>query len=404
VVGFIGFAYLTSAQAAFHMMASAVHTLFFNYNWAVIPLFILMGLILSSAGVGERIYRAAYAWLGHFPGGLALANIVGCALFGAICASASATAATMGAVSMPEMKKYKYDLGMSAGCIAAASTLGIMVPPSVTFIIYGILAEESIAKLFIAGVIPGILTAIMLYLVIYTRVRHNPHLAPLVAIPSWKERLSSVWGIVDPMIIFILIFGGMFCGFFTPTEAAAVGAFGALALCLIRRRLNWQKFSVALGRTISTSSFIYVMVAGALIFGYFLARTNVSLFIANWVSGLDVPRMAILALILIVYLIGGFVIEALPLIMLTVPLFLPAIKALGFDPIWFGVIIVLLAQIALLTPPVGVVTLIVAGMAREDVPMLTVFRAVMPFLAAMIVMLLLTISFPQLALFLPGLM
>jgi len=403
IIGFIGFGTLVSFDASMNLIAKDIYSVFGSYNLTVIPLFVLMGQLAYHSGISKRLFDAAYKFIGHWPGGLAIATIGACAGFAAICGSTNATAATMAAVALPEMKRYNYKPELATGVVAAGGSLGILIPPSVIFIVYGILTEQSIGKLFVAGVLPGILlTALfVLTIVIWTTLR--PDLGPRGPKAPFREKMESLSGLVETLILFIIIMGGLFVGFFTPTEAGAVGAFGTLILAVARRNLSWKGFITSLVETTRLSCMILVIVAGATIFGHFLAVSRIPFDIANWISTLDLPDFVIMLFIIFVYLIGGCFIDSLALIMLTVPIFYPVITFLGYDPIWFGVVIVLITQIGVITPPIGINVYVVSGVAR-DVPLETIFKGVLPLLLALIIGTLLLIPFPQIALFLPGLM
>ena len=403
LVGIIGFSYLVSVEGALHVAAAEVYSMFFSYSLTPVALFIFMGQIVFRSGVGERLYRTVYSWLGHLGGGLSMATIGACAGFAAICGSPTASVATMGTVCLPEMKRYNYDPALATGCVAAGGTLGILIPPSVTFIVYGILVEESIGKLFIAGIFPGLLLAGLFIVTIFIITRRNPRLGPPGTRATWRERLISLTGVWEMLALFALVMGGLFAGLFTPTEAGALGAFGALILGLVERRLTRRELIMSLFETLRTTSMVFVILAGTSILGRFLAVTKIPFELAGWVSELPVSPMAIFAVIVLVYIIAGCVIEALPLIMLTVPIFFPVVVALGFDPIWFGVIIVLVAQMGLITPPVGVSAYVIKGVA-PDVPLGTIFRGAITFLPAMVICVIILMAFPKIALFLPNLM
>jgi tripartite ATP-independent transporter DctM subunit len=302
------------------------------------------------------------------------------------------------------MRRYKYDQALASGSVAAGGTLGVLIPPSVTFIIYGILVEESIGKLFIAGILPGLLLVSLFICTIYVMVKINPSISPTSGImPSWKERVSVLTGVLETLALFVLVMGGLFAGFFTPTEAAAIGACGALILASLRRQLNWQGIVRSFFEALRTSCMVMVIIAGATIFNHFLAITRIPYELASWIGGLPISPMAIFVVIALMYLIGGCVVEALPLIIITVPIFFPVVQALGFDPIWFGVVVVLLGQVGMITPPVGVNVFVIAGVAK-DIPLQTIFRGVMPFVLAMIICILILMAFPKITLLLPNLM
>ena len=309
----------------------------------------------------------------------------------------------MATVTLPEMKRYGYDMGLATGTVAAAGSLGILIPPSVIFIVYGILTEQSIGKLFAAGILPGILLSVLFLLVIYLRVLHNPALAPPGPKTSFREKIRSFAGVVETFIIFGMVMGGIFFGIFTPTEAAAAGAFLTLVLALVRKQLSWQGFLKSIADTTRISCMVMVIVAGATIFGHFMAVTRVPFDISNWVSSLPLPGFAIMMVVIVIYLIGGFFMDAFALIMLTIPIFFPVSQALGYDPIWFGVVIVLITEMGVITPPVGINVYVVHGVAK-DVPLDVIFKGVLPMLLALLVCNALLIIFPQIALYLPGLM
>jgi len=402
-VGFVGFGSVVSFDAAMSIIAKDLFSVFGSYSLTVIPLFVLMGQLAYHSGISKRLFNAAYKFIGHWPGGLAIATIGACAAFAAICGSTNATAATMGAATLPEMKRYNYKPELATGVVAAGGSLGILIPPSVIFIVYGILTEQSIGRLFMAGILPGLILILLFIIAIVIWTRMRPELGPKGPTFSLREKMASLSGLVETLLLFILIMGGLFLGIFTPTEAGAIGAFGTLALALVGRNLTMKGFMTALFETTRMSCMILVIVAGATIFGHFLAVTRIPFDIAQGVSEIQLPRWAIMLIIVAVYLVGGCIIDSLALIMLTIPIFYPVILFLEYDPIWFGVIIVLVTQIGVITPPVGINVYVVSGVAR-DVPLDVIFKGVLPFLTALIIGTLLLIAFPQIALFLPNLM
>ena len=402
-VGFLGFGYIVSFDASMNMIAKDLFSVFGSYSLTVIPLFVLMGQLAYHSGISKRLFNAAYKFIGHWPGGLAIATVGACAAFAAICGSTNATAATMGAATLPEMKRYNYKPELATGVVAAGGSLGILIPPSVIFIVYGILTEQSIGRLFMAGLLPGLILVLLFILAIVIWTRMRPELGPKGPKVPLREKLASLSGLIETLLLFVLIMGGLFWGFFTPTEAGAIGAFGTLLLGLAGRNLTMKGFIASLAETTRISCMILVIVAGATIFGHFLAVSRIPFDIARGVSEIQLPRYAVMLLIIMVYLVGGCVIDSLALIMLTIPIFYPVVLFLGYDPIWFGVIIVLVTQIGVITPPVGVNVYVVSSVAR-DVPLEVIFKGVLPFLAALIIGTLLLIPFPQIALFLPGLM
>jgi len=402
-LGLIGFSYVVNFDAGLSLLARDVWDVFSSYNLTVIPLFVFMGQIAFHAGISRRLYDSAYVLLGHRRGGLAMTTVGACAAFSAICGSTNATAATMATVALPEMKRYGYDMGLATGTVAAAGSLGILIPPSVIFIVYGILTEQSIGKLFAAGILPGILLSLLFLLTIHLRVIKNPSLAPPGPKSSIRKKFRSFAGILETLILFALVMGGIFLGIFTPTEAAAIGAFMTLLIAIIRRQLYWKEFIQSLADTTKISCMIMVIVTGAVIFGHFMAITRIPYLLADYVSSLPLPPHAIIGVIILVYLIGGCFMDALAMIMLTIPIFFPVVQTLGFDPIWFGVVIVLITEMGVITPPVGINVYVVYGVAR-DVPLEKIFRGVFPMLISLLVCNLLLILFPQIALWLPSLM
>lgn len=402
-LGFVGFSIVRGLAPGLNLLASDFFDVFSSYGLTVVPLFVFMGQIAFHSGISRRLYDSAYVLLGHRRGGLAMATVGACAGFSAISGSTNATAATMASVTLPEMKRFKYDLGLATGTVAAGGSLGILIPPSVIFIVYGILTEQSIGKLFAAGIFPGILLSILFLLTIYVRVLKNPDLAPPGPKTSFGEKIKSFAGILETLTIFLMVMGGIFFGIFTPTEAAAAGAFLTLMIAIVRRQLSWQGFVQSLADTTRISCMVMVIVTGAVVFGHFMAVTRLPYDLANWVGSLPLPKHAIMGVIILVYLFGGCFMDALAMIMLTIPIFFPVAEALGFDPIWFGVVIVLITEMGVITPPVGVNVYVVYGVAK-DVPLETIFKGVLPMLFALIICNLILLIFPQIALYLPSLM
>ncbi len=403
IVGFTGFGLLVTWDASLNLLARDFFSIFSSYNLTVIPLFVLMGQLAYHSGISGRLFNAAHKFFGHLPGGLAIATIGACAGFSAICGSTSATAATMASVALPEMKKYNYDPSLATGVVAAGGSLGILIPPSTIFIIYGIMTEQSVGKLFMAGILPGILLSLLFVATVLIWTRMQPGLCEPAPKSTLKEKIASLSGIIETFILFILVMGGLFIGIFTPTEAAAIGAFGTLIIALIGRNLSWRGFVQSLQETTRISCMILVIVAGATVFGHFLAVTSIPTEIGNWVSELHLHRYIIMGLILFIYLAMGCLMDSLAMIMLTIPIFFPVVTVLGFDPIWFGVIIVVVTEMGVITPPVGINVYVVAGVAR-DIPLHVIFKGTAHLLMAQLATAFLLILFPQIALFLPGLM
>lgn len=402
LVGVAGFCYLVSPQAGLSILARDVFAQFSSYSLTVIPMFIFMGSIAFASGMSRRLYDAGYTLFGQMRGGLAMATIAACAGFAAMCGSTNATAAAMGRVSLPEMKRYNYDDALATGSVAAAGSLGILIPPSTIFIVYGILTEQSIGKLFIAGVLPGVILATLFLIVVVLLCLRNPNLAPAGAPTTWKEKLAGLTGVIEMLVLFALVIGGLFLGIFSPTQAGAAGAAGALLIGLVRRQLSWQGFLFAIKDALRITCMVMVIVTGATIFGHFIAVAKIPLVLAGWVGGLPIPTAAIMGIIVLLYLIGGCFMDALALITLTIPIIFPLVLSLGFDPIWFGVIIVLVTEMGVITPPVGVNVYVIKGIA-EDVPLETIFKGIFPFLGALIVAVGILMAFPQIATFLPSL-
>jgi C4-dicarboxylate transporter DctM subunit len=364
---------------------------------------LLMGTIILNAGFGGTLFRLAHTLLGRMRGGLAIATIFACGVFSAVSSSSIACALTIGLIAIPEMRRYKYDNALCAGSVAAGGTLDILIPPSGLFIIYGIMTEQSIAKLYIAGIVPGIILALMFIVVVCIRVRFNPTLAPPGQSTTFREKMAALGECVEILMLCLLVLGGLLLGWFTPTEAGAVGALGAILFSLIRRRLSWKGFKDSVIDTMLNTGMIFTILVGALIFNAFLAVTTIPMELAGWVSGLALPPVFIMVIILMMYIMLGTFLDELSMILLTLPIFYPVVTRLGFDPIWFGVVIVLVVEMGMISPPVGMTMFVVKGIA-PDIPIETIFKGVLPFVIAVAVMMVLLVAFPQMALFLPRLM
>ena len=402
ISGFIGFAYLSSLDSALSLLSQDISETFSSYPLSVIPMFILMGSFAFASGISQRLYKTTYTWVGALRGGLTIATVLACAGFAAICGSTAATAATMGRIALPEMKKYKYDMTLATGTVASAGTLGIMIPPSTVFIVYGLLVEQSIGKLFVAGILPGAILTLLFVATVAILVYRNPALGPPGSPSTWKAKVKATGGIVPAMILFVLAIGGLFLGWFSPTQAGAIGAGGALLLGLISRELTWKTFFEAGKDGLLTACMVLFIIAGAVLFGHFLAVSTLPFLLADWVGNLPIGRMAIMGIIIFIYFIGGFFMDSMALIVVTIPIFYPIVQKLGFDPIWFGVIIVLIAEMGVITPPVGVNVFVIKGIAPE-IPLHLIFRGIFPFLAALIILTILILFVPQIATFLPSL-
>ena len=403
-VGFAGISYLTSIEAALPIAARTVYEVSAYYPYTVIPLFIVMGGFAGSSGMTKDLYITFDKWFRKLPGGLGIATIGACAGFAAVSGSSVATAATMGTVALPEMKRFNYHPRLATGSIAAGGTLGFLIPPSIGFIVYGMLTEQSIGKLLVAGMIPGLVLALAYIGIIVAMVKLNPSLAP--AIPesvSWREKFSSLMGVWEPLAVFLLVMGGIYGGFFTPTEAGAIGATVLFLISIVKRKLNRQNLVEALLEAVRISVMVLFLVAGANVFSYFLALSTIPMQVATWAAGLEVSPYLIHTIIVIIYLFLGCFLDAISMMVLTMPVIFPVILALNFDPIWFGVIAVLMMEAGLITPPMGLNIFTVAGVAK-DTPVETIFRGVAPFLLSIFALVILITLFPGLALFLPNMM
>jgi tripartite ATP-independent transporter DctM subunit len=403
LVGFLGFGYLTTVNASLSIMGIVPYSTCAAYDMSVLPLFILMGQFALHGRLTGNLYSAGHKWLGHLPGGLAMATIGASAGFAAISGSTVASSATMAEVALPEMKRYKYAPSLAAGCVAAGGGLGILIPPSGILIIYGILAEESIGKLFAAGVIPGVILSALHMLTIYILVKTNPRLAPATPRASWREKIIALKDTWQVLLLFAVVMGGIWTGAFTVTEAAAIGAIGALFLALANRGLTWRNLGPSLKQTTQTTAMIFTIIIGAMLFGYFLSVTRLPMELADWIVGLGLSRYIVLTIIIVTFIVLGCVMDSLAMVLLTMPIFLPVVVSLGFNTIWFGVIVILVVEMGVITPPVGMNVYVISGVAR-DIPLEVIFRGIFPFLISDIVCTAILIVFPQIALFLPSLL
>jgi tripartite ATP-independent transporter DctM subunit len=403
IVGLVGFIYVTTWTAGLNMAGSTIWNIFSSYGLTVIPLFILMGQVAFHSGVNERLYDAAYKWIGHIKGGLATATVAACAAFAAICGSNTATAATMTTVAFSQMKKYNYDPKLSLGVIACGSTLGVVIPPSVILIIIGLSTEQSIADLFYGGVGAGLLLTFLLALTAFIVCTIKPKWGPVGPRSSWKQKWRALAGTYEMVILFVLIIVGLYAGFFTPTEAGAVGAFLTIAIGMLQKKLTLKKLKLAIIDTLSASCMVITIIAGAVIFGKFLAVTRLPYALAEWVAHLDVPKAVIMLVIFAMYVLGGAIMDALALLLITIPIFFPVAIHLGYDPLWFGVTITVITTLGAITPPVGATTYVVAGMAK-DVPLSDIFHGVMYFIPAYIICIAALMIFPQIVTLLPTLL
>ena len=402
LVGFAGFVVLGGFEGASSVLAMIPYRTVTSYHFAVIPLFVLMGTLATNSGITRDLYYSMHKWVGHFRGGLATATVFACGSFAAITGSAMAGTVTMGKIVAPEMRRYHYDHKLIAGCVAAGGTLGVLIPPSMGFILYGILTEESIGQLFMAGVIPGILEIVFYVVVIFILCRINPAIGPASNKATLNEKLKSLVNILPVIALFGLVMGGIYGGIFTPTEAGAMGAFGALVIGLIMRRLSGKDFVKSFSESVQISAQVVIIIICAFIFAAFMTLSRLPFMLAEIIVGLSLPPFAILAIILIVYILLGCAFDLMSLIIITVPIIFPLVVNLGFDPIWYGVLMVRVMEMGAITPPIGLNSYVLAGIM--DVPVGTVFRGIVPFVIADIIHIAVLAAIPQISLFLPTMM
>jgi C4-dicarboxylate transporter, DctM subunit len=400
LMGFAGFAYLNGFRPAMQLVGRDMFDVITNYGYTVFPLFVLMGQIGFNAGIAVRLYNAAHKFVGHVPGGLAMATVLGATGFKAICGSSAATSATFASVAIPEMDRYGYDRRLSTGIVATVGTLGCIIPPSVVLIIFGILTEQSIGRLFLAGIIPGLIIALFFLGIIYGWVKINPKIAPMSERSTWKERIKSLPEVGWILLVFILVVGGIMNGFFTPTEAGAVGTFAILVLAVAKGSLNFKGYVKSLTEALRTAGMILMLIAGSVILGHFIAVTNIPQNTADWLVSLPLNRYIIMIIICFVYLLGGSFIDDLAFMILATPIFYPAVQKLGFDPIWFGILIGVVVMIGVVIPPVAVCVFVVKNITKE--PIGRIYKGVAPFLISLILVWGLLFIFPGLATWLPS--
>lgn len=400
IIGFLGYSLLVSFQAGFGMVAQDIFDTLSTYGFTVVPVFILMGQIAFNGGIAKRLYDSAHKFIGHIPGGLAMATVGGSAAFGSVTGSLTATAATFSGVAIPEMDRYGYKRVISTGVVAAAGTLGCLIPPSVPLIVYGIITEQSIGKLFLASIIPGLIVAFFFIAIIYTWCRVNPSLGPKGERSTWKERMVSLKGIIGVLIIFIVVMGGLLEGFFTPTEAGSIGAFAVGLLAFITRQINLKMLFKSLEESLVTACMVLFLIAGSAIFGHFITVTKIPMIAADWIMGLPLKPSLIVIFIGLIYLVGGSFIDDLAFLMLATPIFYPVILKLGYDLIWFGVFIQLIVMVGVIIPPVAMNVFVVRNVTQD--PLSVIYKGVIPFLLSFVFIIFLLFVFPQLALFIPS--
>ena len=401
LVGVAGFAYLNGGGPALKIVGHTSMRTVTDWNFAVIPMFLLMGSFATTSGMSRELFRAGNAFLGHLRGGLGIATIAACGGFAAICGSSVATAATFSRVAYPEMRRYGYPQSFSTGVIAAGGTLGIMIPPSTVFAVYGLITEQDVGKLFIAGVVPGLLAVAMYMLTITAIGLLRPGFLPAGPRSTWPERLAAMRDVWATLLLFAFVIGGIYGGLFTATEAAGMGAAGAFIIGVARGRLDRATIRKSLLQATRTGAAVFTVLIGALLFGYFLTITQTPQNVTEFLTGLGIGKYGILALIMLMYLVLGCLMDALAMIILTVPIVFPVIKALGFDPIWFGVIVVMTVELGLIHPPVGMNIFVIKSVV-EDVKISTIFYGVLPFIITDLIRLVILIAFPVLALWLPS--
>ena len=402
LVGFVGFGAIVSFPAAMNLLAKHIYDVFSSYGFTVIPLFILMGQVAYNAGIAKRLFDSSYKFVGHIPGGLALATVAGATAFKAICGSSPATAATFASVAVPEMDRYGYDKRLSTGVVASVGTLGILIPPSVTLIVFGMITEQSIGKLFLAGIIPGLIIAVFFGLTIVIWCSVNPRLGPKGARSSWKERFASLPELVWVLAVFVIIVGGLMKGFFTPTEAGSVGTFAVILLAAAQRGISLRGFVKSLSESLRTACMVLMLIAGSTVLGHFLAVTRIPMIASEWVVSLPVNRYLIMVFISLIYLLGGSFLDDLAFMVLATPIFFPAVVKLGFDSLWFGTIIAITVMIGVVIPPVAMNVFVVKNITK--VPFGVIYRGVAPFLVGLVLCAALLFLAPGIATLLPRLL
>jgi tripartite ATP-independent transporter DctM subunit len=400
LVGFLGFAYMNGFPAALNLLSRDFYDVMTNYGYSVFPLFVLMGQIGFNAGIAVRLYDAANKFVGHVPGGLAMATVLGATSFKTICGSSAATAATFASVAIPEMDRYGYDKRLSTGIVATVGSLGCIIPPSVVLILLGILMEQSIGQLFMAGIIPGLIIALFFMGIIYGWAKINPAIAPLSSRAPWKERLRTLPEIFWIAIVFLLVVGGIMKGYFTPTEAGAVGTFAVLLLSIFQRDMTFKRYVTSVRESLRTAIMILMLVAGSTVLGHFITVTNIPQNVAEWAVNLPVSRYVVMFIICLIYLVGGSFIDDLTFMILATPIFYPVALKLGFPPLWFGIVIAVVEMVGVVIPPVAICVFVVKNITKT--PMSVIYKGVTPFLISLILVWALLFAFPGLALWLPS--
>jgi C4-dicarboxylate transporter DctM subunit len=401
IIGFFGFTLLMSFGAASNLVVKDFMDTFTTYSFTVIPLFVLMGELSANTTIAKRLYSGAYKWFGHIPGGLAMTTVVGATAFKAMCGSSLATVGTFAGLAIPEMDRYGYKKELSTGTVASVSTIGMILPPSTVLIIYGLICQQSIGRLFLAGILPSIMIAVLFMLVIAVWVLIKPQIAPRCCKSSWKERFAVLPEVLLVVAIFGIVIGGMTFGLFSPTEAGTIGTVAVFLMALLRREVNFKMIVKSIKGSLKISIMTLMLIAGSAIFGHFLTITEIPFMAADWASSLPIPPAGIMAVIVAIYLLGGSIMDDLAFMVLATPIFFPTAQVLGYDPIWFGIMISVTLMIGGLIPPVALYVFITSNIAK--VPLNTVYKGAVPFLAALVVALVLLFVFPQIVTWLPNL-
>ena len=398
-VGFVGFGILRSFPAAVDLLAKDFYDTFASYAFVVVPLFVLMGQVAFNSGIAEKMYRTSRKFVGHVPGGLAMATVVGATIFKAISGSSLATTATFSSVAIPEMDKYGYSRKLSTGVVASVGTLGFLLPPSGTLIILAMITDQSIGKLFLAGIVPGLLIAVLFLVTIALWCRMNPSLAPRAEAAGWKERARSVPQIFGPLLIFVVTVGGMLAGYFTPTEAGSVGAIAVLLFALLKRDLDRRGFAKSVRESLRMGCMVLMLIGGSAVLGHFIVISKIPGVVASWTLSLPLPSHWILVVILLIYLLGGSFVDDIAFMILATPIFFPVAVKLGYDPIWFSIVLGVTMMIGVITPPVAVAAFVVKNITQESIG--RIYKGVLPFLITLVLCLILLFVFPEMATYLP---
>ena len=399
IIGFIGYACITSFSAACNVVVKDYFDTFTSVSYTVIPLFVLMGQIASNTTIAQRLYLAAQKWVGHVRGGLGMTTVVGATIFKAMCGSTLATVATFASIAIPEMDRHGYKKELSTGVVASVGTIGILIPPSIVLIIYGIIVEASIGRLFLAGIIPGMLISFFFLCVVYGWVAIDPKVAPRTEKAPWNERIRALPDVVYVGIVFVVVIGGIMTGRFSPTEAGTIGTLAVLVMAFAKREVGFRMLIKSLDESLCTAVMTYLLIAGSVVLGHFLAITEIPFIAADWATGLPIPRYCIMILIMLLYLLGGSFIDDMAFMILATPIFYPAVMKLGYDPIWFGIMVGITLMIGVIIPPVAICVFVVKNIT--GVPFNTIYKGVLPFLLSLVAAALLLFIFPQIATWLP---